>query len=161
HTVRIWDAATGIERRRLPHGNWVRAVAISPDGRFLASSSLDDFVRLWSLPDGKEVFKLPGHGRYGGHRTVGFTPDGRRVLSYGDELYLRIWDVKTGKVLIENPVQPPGVAAPDKVDPGGLGMRMMGPAAFAPDGQRLVAVIGGSTQIIETETGRISHNVNH
>jgi RNA polymerase sigma factor (sigma-70 family) len=161
HTVRIWDAATGIERRRLPHGGWVRAVAVSPDCRFLASSSLDDFVRLWSLPDGTEVFKLPGHGRYGGHRTVGFAQDGQRFLSYGDDFYLRIWDVKTGKVLIENPVQLPGVAAPGNTDPGGLAKRMMGPAAFAADGQRLVAVIGGSTHIIETETGRISHNVNH
>ena len=118
HTVRIWDAATGIERRRLPHGNWVRAVAVSPDGRFLASSSLDNSVRLWDIASGKEIYKLPGHGLLGGRRTVGFTPDGRRFLSYGDDLYLRIWDVRTGKVLIENAVRPPGVAAAGNVDPG-------------------------------------------
>ncbi len=94
----------------MPHGHWVRAIAVSPDGRFLASSSLDDFVRLWDLSSGKEVYKLPGHGLHGGRRTVGFTPDGRRFLSWGDDLYLRIWDVQTGKVLIENAVRPPGVA---------------------------------------------------
>ncbi len=160
HTVRLWDAATGEERRRLPHGHWVRAVAVSPDGRFLASSSLDDFVRLWEISSGQEVYKLPGHGLHGGRRTVGFTPDGRRFLSWGDDRYLRIWDVKTGKVLIENAVQPPGVAVPGNVDPAGRDLGLMpGAAAFAPDGKRLVAVLGGSLHIIETATGRIEQSV--
>ena len=118
HTVRLWDAATGIERRRLPHRHWVRAIAVSPDGRFLASSSLDNSVRLWDISSGKEVYKLPGHGLHGGRRTVGFTPDGRRFLSYGDDLYLRIWDVRTGKALTENAVRPPGVAGARRRRPG-------------------------------------------
>ena len=116
HTVRIWDAATGKERRRLPHGHWVRAVALSPDGRSLVSSSLDDTVRLWDLQSGKEVYKLPGHGELGGRRAVGFTPDGRRFLSWGDDLDLRVWDVKTGKALVENAVRPPGVEVAEEDD---------------------------------------------
>jgi WD40 repeat protein len=160
HTVRLWDAATGTERRRLAHGNWVPAIAVSPDGRFLASSSLDDSVRLWDLPDGKEVYKLPGHGALGGRRTVGFTPDSRRFLSWGDDLYLRIGDIRTGKVLIENTVRPPGVGVPGNVDPGGrdLGL-MLGAAGFAPDGRRLVGVLGGSIHIIDTATGRIENSL--
>ena len=162
HTVRIWDAATGIERRRLLHRNWVRAIAVSPDGRFLASSSLDNSVRLWDISSGKEVYKLPGHGLHGGRRTVGFTPDGRRFLSYGDDLYLRIWDVRTGKVLTENAVRPPGVAEAGDVDPAGRErMTMLGPAAFTPDGQHLVATLGGSFHIIETATGRVEKSVEH
>jgi RNA polymerase sigma factor (sigma-70 family) len=164
HTVRIWDAATGIERRRLPHGNWVRTIEVSPDGRFLASSSLDDFVRLWDLHDGKEVYKLPGHGRLGGRRSVGFTPDGQQFLSWGDDLYLRVWDVKTGKVLIENAVRPPGAAGEDDDgDPGGRELRsmMLGPAAFAPNGRHLVAAMGESFHIIETSTGRVENSVKH
>ncbi len=161
-TVRVWDAATGTERRRFRHGHWVRALALSPDGRFVVSSSLDDSVRLWDLQTGSEVYKLPGHGALGGQRTVGFTPDGQRFLSWGDDLYLRIWDVKTGKALVENAVRPPGVAVPDEDgDPGNREMRMMsmGPGAFAPDGQHLVAAVGGSFQIIDTATGRVEHSV--
>jgi WD40 repeat protein len=163
HTVRVWDASTGVERRRLPHGNMVRAIAVSPGGRFLASSSLDDFVRLWDIQSGKEVYKLPGHGALGGRRAVGFTPDGRRFLSWGDDLYLRIWDVKSGKVLIENAVRPPGVARAGDVGPAGRELRlmMMGPPAFTPDGQRLVAAMGGFLHIIETATGRIENSVKH
>ena len=119
HIVRLWAAATGAERRRLQHGHWVRAIAVSPDGQFLASSSLDNSVRLWELSSGKDVFKLPGHGLHGGHRAVRFTPDGRRFLSFGDDRYLRIWDVRTGKALTENAVRPPGVVDPGNFDPAG------------------------------------------
>jgi WD40 repeat protein len=163
HTVRLWDAATGTEGRRLPHGHWVRAIAVSPDGRFLASSSLDNSVRLWDIASGKEVYKLPGHGLLGGRRTVGFTPDGRRFLSYGDDLYLRIWDVRTGKALTENAVRPPGVADAEVGAPAAPGgpMTMLGPAAFTPDGQRLVATLGASFHIIETATGRVEKSVEH
>ncbi len=161
HTVRLWDAATGIERRRLQHGHWVRAIAVSPDGRFLASSSLDNSVRLWELSSGKDVFKLPGHGLQGGRRTVGFTSDGSRFLSYGDDLYLRIWDRRTGKALTENAVRPPGVAAPGDVDPGGQAMIRLGPTAFTPDGQHLVANVERSFHIIDTATGRVEKSVDH
>jgi prepilin-type processing-associated H-X9-DG protein len=62
HTVRLWDAATGEERRRFGHGHWVRAVALSPDGRLLVSS------RLWcrsgvgtsDLPELVHRYSKPG-----------------------------------------------------------------------------------------------------
>jgi RNA polymerase sigma factor (sigma-70 family) len=164
HTVRIWDAASGVERRRLLHGGWVRAIAVSPDGKSLASSSLDNSVRLWDISSGQEIYNLPGHGLYGSRRTVGFAPDGGRFLTYGDDLCVRTWDVRTGKALTENTVRPPGVAAAGDVGPGGVpGGRamMLGPAAFTPDGQHLVAVVGGSFHTIEAATGLVEKSVMH
>ena len=49
-TVRLWDPATGDERRKLTgHTGWVRAVcAVRVDGQdLLASASDDQTVRLW------------------------------------------------------------------------------------------------------------------
>ncbi len=109
----------------------------------------------------KEVYKLPGHGLHGGHRTVGFTPDGRRFLSYGDDLYVRTWDVRTGKALTENAVRPPGVAQAGGVDPAGRAMMMLGPAVFTPDGLHIVATVGASFHTIETATGRVEKSVEH
>ena len=40
-------------------------------------------------------------------------------------------------------------------------MMMLGPAAFTPDGQHLVATLGGSFHIIETATGRVEKSVEH
>jgi WD40 repeat protein len=46
-TVGVWDAATGRQQRVLQHQGWARGMALSPDGKWIASSSPDNTVRLW------------------------------------------------------------------------------------------------------------------
>ena len=101
HTIRIWEAATGKQRRRIVHDGWVRAVALSPDGSQLVSSSLDDTVCLWDVATGRKIYQLAGHGQVGGHRAIAFTADGKSFLSWGDDMYSR-WDARTGKALSEH-----------------------------------------------------------
>ena len=165
HTVRLWDSATGAERRRLQHGHWVRAVAVSPDGRRLATSSLDNTVRLWDTQSGKEIFKLPGHGAHGGYRAVGFRAGGGRLLSWGDGQELRVWDVKTGKLVAKHAIGSTGEAEIEKGQPAARERRLDGrddgSVGLSPDGQHLIAPMNGGFQIIETTTGRIEHSAEH
>src|SRR5262249_27899251 len=52
--IRIWDAAAGKQRLRIPHSGWIRDIALSPDGSKLASSSLNDnSVSIWETATGK------------------------------------------------------------------------------------------------------------
>lgn len=65
HSVRIWDAASANERRRLRGSrDEVRAVAFSPDGNTLVSGSKDGAVKAWSTvgrqPEAALLPNLPG-----------------------------------------------------------------------------------------------------
>ena len=51
-TVRIWNVATGKERRSLDgHDNKVVHVSVSPDGRRAATVSRDSTLLLWDLDE--------------------------------------------------------------------------------------------------------------
>eukprot|EP00660_Eupelagonema_oceanica_P018841 gene18841-18238_t len=61
-TVRVWDAETGAEVRRLEgHTGVVKSAAVSPDGRRVYSASSDKTVRVWDAETGAEVRRLEGH----------------------------------------------------------------------------------------------------
>jgi len=174
HTVRVWDAATGKQRRKLRHGGWVRAIAVSPDGRLLVSSSLDDSVRLWDLDTGKEIYRLPGHGKLGGKRLVGFTPDGKRFLSWSDDLYLRAWDVATGKAVLEHRIRPGGIKSSDEDDDSAaqrnrkMDFLILAGSAFTGDGKRFILAVGAAIHVFDVDTGKEvrtikteQHNMDH
>lgn len=51
-TVRLWDLSVGKHIRGFAgHPEWIRSVAISPDGRFALSAGDNPVIRLWRLPD--------------------------------------------------------------------------------------------------------------
>jgi WD40 repeat protein len=169
-TVRVWDARTGRQRLRLEHRAgedtrykagllcWVRTLAASPDGKLLASSSLDDTVRLWDAATGQQIYRLPGHGELGGWRALAFTPEGKRLASWGDDMYLRVWDMGTGKALAEWALRPSGIKIPEETDEprrGGPDDWRMGldRAAFSPDG-RLLVLRMGSIYVFDVESGK-------
>ena len=78
HTVRLWDAAIGVELAILRgHENSVISVTYSPDGRWLASGACDKTVRLWDAASGAELAVLRGHEN--SVNSVEFSPDGRRI----------------------------------------------------------------------------------
>jgi len=56
-------------------------VAISPDGKTLASGSKDKTVKLWDVATGKEVVTLKGHTDP--VLSVAFGPDGKTLASGG------------------------------------------------------------------------------
>ena len=153
-TIRVWDPATQQQRLNLQHSYWVRDIAVSPDGSHLVSSALDDTVRLWDLASGREIYRLPGHGRMGGTRAVAFAADGQSFGSFGDDCYLRVWDVRTGKALLEHKIRPTGVKVPEEdADHDDLDFFHIDKAHFSPDGSLFLLSIGKHF-VFRTDSGQ-------
>ena len=77
------------------HRGWVRAVAVSPDGKRLATCGNDHLVKLWSVADGKCERELTGHDCH--VYNVAFHPDGEHVVSGDLKGVVKQWAVSAGR----------------------------------------------------------------
>ncbi|HEX4562256.1 MAG TPA: serine/threonine-protein kinase, partial [Gemmatimonadales bacterium] len=79
------------------HTSSVLDVAYSPDGRRIASASMDKTVKVWDAATGQEVLTLRGHTDY--LSGVAYSPDGRHIASASVDTTVKVWDAVTGQVL--------------------------------------------------------------
>ena len=107
----------------LHHPKGVNGVALSPDGKTLASASDDGTVRLWDLATRKAV-GAPLTGHIGPVTSVAFSPDGKTLASAGADNMVRLWDL----------------ANPNPKPVGLTGHRSrVTSVAFSPDGKTLAS----------------------
>jgi WD40 repeat protein len=111
--LRVWDHASNevkrhivVPRIKLPDRFVERVgVAFSPDGKTLASwghAVEEDVLRMWSLADGKEIFRPRGHTRH--VESLAFSPDSRVLATRGETWGdVRVWDPRTGEQVAHFP----------------------------------------------------------
>jgi RNA polymerase sigma factor (sigma-70 family) len=131
-TVKLFEAATGRERRRIPvpDPSIVRSVAFSPDGKTLAASA-GSSTRLYDPATGEERVTID-------RRAIGlrFSPDGKTLVGAVAGAVYR-WDAATGRSLI-----PEGGDSP------------VGQVAVTADGKRVVSIgYDGDAHIWDARTG--------
>jgi WD40 repeat protein len=73
-------------------------VAISPDGKTLATGSWEGTVTLWDVNSGRERATLKAHEEVA--CSVAFSPDGKRLVTGGWDHSVKVWDVATGKEVL-------------------------------------------------------------
>jgi WD40 repeat protein len=80
------------------HGDRVTSVAISPNGKIIASGSLDRTIKLWDLATGRLVQTIKQHS--GAVTCVTFCQDGETLASSSanPDGTIKFWDVHTGKL---------------------------------------------------------------
>src|SRR5262249_7536053 len=126
--ARLVDASTG---KRLVHfrkDQGILSIAVSHDGKTMATGGQDNVIRLYDTSTGKEIRQVGGEGQQpasyrgslkGWVYCVEFAPNDR-LLASATRDGLRLWDLTKGKVLFEVPT---GYSQ----------------AAFSPDGKVLAA----------------------
>ncbi len=106
--IRLWDRRTGrLERAIEPGGGFsVDSVAVSPDGRTIATGSSNHRqdtwrgtrrqVHLWNARAGalSRTLEIEDWG----HSNLAFSPDGK-LLAAGDDKLVKVWHTSSGKRL--------------------------------------------------------------
>ncbi|MBD0392348.1 MAG: AAA-like domain-containing protein [Microcoleus sp. C1-bin4] len=148
------------------HKAAVMGIHISPDSKFIASTSVDKTIKVWRR-DGTEIATLKGHQAI--VRSVKFSPDGQFIASGSDDGTVKLWQrngtlLKTfqghtagiWKVAFSPDGQTIASASMDKTvklwnKDGKLLRTLQGhtagvnSVAFSPDGQTIVTASGDKT----------------
>jgi WD40 repeat protein len=147
----------------LQHERAVGGIALSPDGKLIASNSSDDTVRLWSTIDGRERFRLAGHEQLGLYfRLVQFTPDSRRLAAWGGDMYLRLWDTANGKAVVEHDLQAAGLPGSRTDEHGRFAENPAGAVdttAFSPDCRLFAAEFKQQIHVLDVPSGQEIHRL--
>ncbi|HHP7243647.1 MAG TPA: protein kinase domain-containing protein [Elainellaceae cyanobacterium] len=120
------------------HSSWVTCVAVNPATPTLASSSLDDTVKVWNLQTGESLFTLRGHTK--AVNAIAISPDGKILASASDDYSIKIWNLFSGELIRTLTGHARDVTA----------------LAISPDGQYLIS--GGedrTLRIWQLETGKL------
>lgn len=121
---------------RTGHSALVTSVAYSPDGKMLASGSVDRTIKLWDVASGQEILTLCGHKS--NVISVAFNHDGKRLASASYDNMIRLWDVERGVTLWT-------------VEGYRYGVKSV---AFSPDGATLASTGDNTVKLFEVASGR-------
>jgi WD40 repeat protein len=79
------------------HTGAVTSVAYSPDGRLLASASVDKTIRIWDVGSSLSIRALRGHRDF--VESIAYSPAGRILASGSRDTTVKLWDTLSGSEL--------------------------------------------------------------
>ena len=108
--VKVWEAQSGKE---IFHLNDVTAFSVSKNGKYIVSGNADKTLRVWELPNGKEITRIPMNDLA---TNVAIDPNGEYVVAgigSGIEYAWRVSDGKEFGIINDNTVAKSLAFSPD------------------------------------------------
>ncbi|MDY6897728.1 MAG: pentapeptide repeat-containing protein, partial [Cyanobacteriota bacterium] len=73
------------------------AIAISPDGKILATGDYDGVIRLWQIADNRQMLFIKAHQTW--ISTLSFSPDNQLLASGGADFNTKCWNVADAELI--------------------------------------------------------------
>jgi WD40 repeat protein len=135
-SILVWDVASGRERSRMVQGERLGCMALSADGKTLATGSSEGQIDLWEPATGRPLHHFDGHP--GRAFCVAWSPDGKALASGGPDGAC-YWEAGTWR------------QTGRREGPGDYTMRIL----FSPDGKVLASGgMHGTLWVWERATGK-------
>jgi WD40 repeat protein len=98
NVISIWDPLTGENLRKIEgHQYRIASIALSPDGRLLASGTgVKNEIKVWDS-DFKELLTLTGHNDDAA--SLSFSFDGKLLASGSYDKTIKIWNTASGRLI--------------------------------------------------------------
>jgi WD40 repeat protein len=107
-TIRMWHVPDGARLADwAAHDDSILSMAVSTDGKWLATASADKLVKVWDLATRKETGKLEGHTAP--VMALALSKDGTSLASAGTDKEIKIWKVSTKEQTASLLTSPAGV----------------------------------------------------
>jgi WD40 repeat protein len=96
--VKSWKTSDGTPLQSFEgHLDAAYALAVSPDGKMIATGAYDQKIRLWDTATGKEIALLKGHN--GAVNGLSFRSDGKVLASASADRTVKLWSIPAGQRL--------------------------------------------------------------
>jgi WD40 repeat protein/DNA-binding SARP family transcriptional activator len=161
-TAKLWNPASGELLLTIDDSDSeLFGVAISPDGKRLATAAFDHKTRVYDLESASGGVKaelvhiLAGHDQnaqpvgalFEGIIAIAFSPDGNKLATGGADGFAKVWQVEAGEELLSIQAHPSGVGITN--------------LAFSPDSkylattsdQDVISNVGSLAKIWDAESG--------
>jgi WD40 repeat protein len=144
----FWKMPEGKAAHSLALENMPRTLAMSADGKLLASAGEDATIQIWDVAAAKPTAKLKDHADW--VVCLAFNQDGKQLASGSLDGSMRLWDVSGAKKVADLPAKP---VPPPKTPPDPIATRAL---AFGPDGKSLFfGNADGLIQVLNLADGKV------